>query len=394
MNQQDHTSFRVHDASASPARRDFLKSAATAGVGAVLFGSSTGLAQTAGNPNAPAGSTGGDGVILSQKRSLGSKNNPLVVSAISLGCMGMHVGRGVPPKRQAMLKLIRQAVERGVDFFDTAEGYGPFLNEELVGEALAPFKNKVVISTKFSAEFENGRFVRRNNSPERIRKACEASLGRLKVDAIDLYYQHRIDRSVPIEDVAGAVSDLIKQGKVKHFGLSEVSAETIRRAHAVCPVTAIQSEYSLMFRVPETLVFPTLEELGIGFVPYSPIGRGFLGGTINEYSKLNDNDVRGSWPRFTPEAIRANTALVEVLNEFGRTRGMTTAQVSLAWMLAKHPYIVPLPGTTKLSHLEEDLRAADFTLTPEEIREIESKTSAIAIVGNRYDQANQSGVEY
>lgn len=374
-------------------RRDFLKSAALFGVGttlAVIPGINA-VGQTA-NASVKA-EVNRIGTILTQKRSLGSKENPLVVSAIQLGCMGMHSGRGLHPDRPAMIRLIRQAVERGCNFFDTAEGYGPLVNEELVGEALAPFRDEVVISTKFSVDVTVTP-PRPDNSPKRIKAACEGSLKRLGVEAIDLYYQHRIDRSVPVEDVAGAVADLIKEGKVKHFGLSEVSAETIRRAHAVQPVTAVQSEYHLMFRKPETIVFPTLEQLEIGFIPYSPLNRGFLGGTLNEYSDMNTNDIRGSWPRFTPEALRANTRILEVLNEFGKTRGMTSSQIALSWMLSKYPYIVPLPGTTKLSHLEEDLRAPDFTLTAEEIKFIEDHIDRIGIVGDRYDAANQARVEY
>lgn len=332
------------------------------------------------------------GTILTKKRSLGSKKNPLVVSAIQLGCMGMHTGRGIHPDHKSVVKLIRDAAERGCTFFDTAEVYGPYINEELVGEALAPIRNQVAISTKFG--FDIGGSGVFNSRPEHIRKVAEQSLMRLKTDRIDLFFQHRVDPNVPIEDVAGAVNDLIKAGKVLHFGLSEAKAETIRKAHAACPVTAVQSEYSFMTRLPEDFIFSTLEELEIGFVAYSPLCRGLLGGTLTEYSDLKSNDIRGAWPRFQPEALRANIRIVEVLNEFGKTRGMTSSQICLSWMLSKYPFIVPLPGTTKLSHLEEDFRAADFVLTAAEIKEIEGKIEKIGVVGDRYDPLQQSRVEY
>jgi aryl-alcohol dehydrogenase-like predicted oxidoreductase len=306
--------------------------------------------------------------------------------------MGMTNGRGVHPDYMSMVKLIRDAADRGCDFFDTAEVYGPYVNEELVGEALAPIRNQVAISTKFG--FDIGGTNVMNSRPEHIRKVAEQSLKRLKTDRIDVFYQHRVDPNVPIEDVAGTVKDLIKEGKVLHFGLSEAKAETIRRAHAVCPVTAVQSEYSLMTRLPEDFIFSTLQELEIGFVAYSPLCRGLLGGNLTEYSELNTNDIRGAWPRFQPEAIKSNIRIVEALNEFGKTRGMTSSQISIAWMLSKYPFIVPLPGTTKLSHLEEDLRAADFSLTEAEINEIESKIEQIGVVGDRYDALQQSRVEY
>ncbi|MBW8327222.1 MAG: aldo/keto reductase [Prolixibacteraceae bacterium] len=334
----------------------------------------------------------GKGTILNQKRRLGSKMNPLVVSAIQLGCMGMHTGRGIHPDHKSMVKLIREAAERGCDFFDTAEVYGPYVNEELVGEALAPIRNQVAISTKFG--FKIGGTGGLDSSPENIRKVVDQSLKRLRTDRIDLFYQHRVDPNMPVEDVAGTVKDLIKAGKVLHFGLSEVKAETIRRAHAVCPVTAVQSEYSFMTRLPEDFIFSTLQELEIGFVAYSPLCRGLLGGNLTEYSDLNTNDIRGAWPRFQPQAIKSNIRIVEALNEFGKTRGMTSSQICLSWMLSKYPFIVPLPGTTKLSHLEEDLRAADFTLTQAEINEIESKIEKIGVVGDRYDALQQSRVEY
>jgi aryl-alcohol dehydrogenase-like predicted oxidoreductase len=369
-------------------RRGFLKAATLLGLGTITAGPIKGYASS------PQGTEKkkGIGTILTKKRTLGSKRNPLEVSAIQLGCMGMHTGRGIHPDHKSMVKLIRDAAERGCDFFDTAEVYGPYVNEELVGEALAPIRNKVAISTKFGFDIEGKNVF--NSKPEHIRKTVEQSLKRLKTDRIDLVYQHRVDPGVPIEDVAGAVKDLIKAGKVLHFGLSEAKAETIRKAHAVCPITAVQSEYSFMFRLPEDIIFSTLQELEIGFVAYSPLCRGLMGGTLTEYSDLNTNDIRGAWPRFQPEAIKSNIRIVEALNEFGKTRGMTSSQICIAWMLSKYPFIVPLPGTTKLSHLEEDLRAADFVLTAAEIKEIESKIEKIGVVGDRYDTLQQSRVEY
>jgi aryl-alcohol dehydrogenase-like predicted oxidoreductase len=369
-------------------RRGFLKAATLLGLGTMAAGTVKGYPATAQRPEKDKTISS----MLTKKRTLGSKNNPLVVSSIQLGCMGMHVGRGIHPDHKSMVKLIRDAVERGCDFFDTAEVYGPYINEELVGEALAPIRNQVAISTKFG--FDIGGENVFNSRPEQIRKVVDQSLKRLKTDRIDLFFQHRVDPNVPIEDVAGAVKDLIQAGKVLHFGLSEAKAETIRRAHAVCPVTAVQSEYSFMFRLPEDVIFSTLQELEIGFVAYSPLCRGLLGGNLTEYSDLNTNDIRGAWPRFQPEALRSNIRIVEALNEFGKTRGMTSSQICLSWMLSKYSFIVPLPGTTKLSHLEEDLRAADFTLTSAEINEIESKIEEIGVVGNRYDVLQQSRVEY
>ena len=369
-------------------RRDFFKAATLLGIGAIAGGPVNSYAAA----HRETENRKRLGTILTKKRSLGSKKNPLVVSAIQLGCMGMHTGRGAHPDYKSMVKLIREAAERGCDFFDTAEVYGPYVNEELVGEALAPIRNKVAISTKFG--FKIGGTGGLDSRPENIRKVVEQSLKRLRTDRIDLLYQHRVDPNVPIEDVAGTVKDLIKAGKVLHFGLSEVKAETIRRAHAICPVTAVQSEYSLMTRLPEDFIFSTLQELEIGFVAYSPLCRGLLGGNLTEYSDLKTNDIRGAWPRFQPEAIKSNIRIVEALNEFGKTRGMTSSQICLAWMLAKYPFIVPLPGTTKLSHLEEDLRAADFTFTAAEINEIESKIEKIGVVGDRYDAQQQSRVEY
>lgn len=369
-------------------RRGFLKAATLLGLGTVAAGTVKSYTATSQSPE----KNKGIGTILTRKRTLGSRKNPLEVSAIQLGCMGMTNGRGVHPDRKSMIKLIRDAADRGCDFFDTAEIYGPYVNEELVGEALAPIRNQVAISTKFGFDIEGPNVM--NSRPEQIRKVADQSLKRLKTDRIDLFFQHRVDPNVPIEEVAGAVKDLIQEGKVLHFGLSEAGAETIRRAHAVCPVTAVQSEYSFMTRLPEDFIFSTLQELEIGFVAYSPLCRGLLGGSLTEYSDLKTNDGRGGWPRFQPEALRANLRITEALNEFGKTRGMTSAQICLAWMLSKYPFIVPLPGTTKLSHLEEDFRAADFTLTTAEINEIEDKIEKIGVVGARYDALQQSRVEY
>ena len=363
-------------------RRDLLKYTAFAGAAA------------ASNVRASqATAANGASAILTKKRTLGRGNAALTVSALSLGCMGMQEGRGLTPDEKAMEKLIRQAYERGCTFFDTAEGYASGRNEELLGRAIAPIRNQVIIGTKFTVDLTKNPPVN-DNRPKRIRAACEASLRRLKTDHIDVYHQHRIDRSVPIEDVAGAVADLIKQGKVRYFGLSEVAADTIRRAHKVCPVTTVQSEYHLMFRKAETEVFATLQELGIGFTAYSPTNRGFLGGALTEYADMNTNDIRGAWPPFKPEALRSNTRILQVLHEFGKTRGMTSAQIAMAWMMGKYSFIVPLFGTTKLSHLEEDLRTADFMVTPGEIKELEAKVSAFPTVGARYDAAQQARVEY
>lgn len=369
-------------------RRGFLTTASLLGLGTMAGGSTISYASSP----LVTEKENGIGTILKKKRTLGSKENPLEVSAIQLGCMGMTNGRGVHPDRKSMIKLIRDAADRGCDFFDTAEIYGPYINEELVGEALAPIRNQVTISTKFGFDIEGTNVM--NSRPEQIRKVADQSLKRLKTDRIDLFFQHRVDPNVPIEEVAGTVKDLIHEGKVLHFGLSEAGAATIRRAHAVCPLTAVQSEYSFMTRLPEEFIFSTLQELEIGFVAYSPLCRGLLGGNLTEYSDLNTNDIRGTWPRFQPEALRSNIRIFEALNEFGKTRGMTSSQICLSWMLSKYPFIVPLPGTTKLSHLEEDLRAADFTLTTTEINEIESKIEKIGVVGNRYDAIQQSRVEY
>jgi aryl-alcohol dehydrogenase-like predicted oxidoreductase len=320
-----------------------------------------------------------------QPRDLG--NSGLTVSAIGLGCMGLNYHRGPAPDRSEMIALVRAAVEGGVTFFDTAEVYGPFTNEELVGEALEPFHKDVVIATKFGHDFSQSRPSGLDSRPERIRQAAEDSLKRLRVEAIDLYYQHRVDPDVPIEDVAGAVKDLIAQGKVKHFGLSEAGASTIRRAHAVHPVTAIQSEYSLWWREPEAEVLPACEELGIGFVPYSPLGRGFLTGKIDETTAFGGNDNRTSLPRFTPEARKANLPVVELLQEIGAWKHATPAQIALAWLLAQRPWIVPIPGTTKLNRLEENIGAAAIELTPDDLRHIEGAATKITVTGDRYPQA-------
>jgi aryl-alcohol dehydrogenase-like predicted oxidoreductase len=325
-----------------------------------------------------------------KKRKLGNSN--LEVSAIGLGCMGMSWSYGPPKDRQEMTALLRAAVERDVTFFDTAEVYGPFLNEELVGEALAPFRGRVVIATKFGwapGPKDGDRWTVLNSRPEHIKLVAEGSLKRLKVDVIDLFYQHRVDPNVPIEEVAGAVKELIQEGKVKHFGLSEAGAQTIRRAHAVQPLTALQSEYSLWWRQPEQEVLPTLEELGIGFVPFSPLGKGFLTGKINADTKFDSTDFRSTVPRFNPENRKANQALVDLLSTFAEQKKATPAQIALAWLLAKKPWIVPIPGTTKLHRLEENLGAADVELTPEDLRAIESASSNIKVEGARYPEFHE-----
>jgi len=329
-----------------------------------------------------------------QKRKLGKSN--LEVSALGLGCMGMSFSFGPPADKQEMVTLIRKAVERGVTFFDTAEVYGPFTNEELVGEALAPFRGQVAIATKFGFDLDP-KFDPRgmqgppslDSRPEHIKQVAEASLKRLKVDAIDLFYQHRVDPNVPIEDVAGAMKELIQQGKVKHFGLSEAGAKTIRRAHAVQSVTAVQSEYSLWWRQPEEEVLPTVEELGIAFVPFSPLGKGFLTGKINEGTQFASTDFRNRIPRFTPDARKANQVLVDLLAEIGQRKRATPAQIALAWLLAQKPWIVPIPGTTKLSRLEENIGAAAIQLTADDLHEIESAASKITVQGARYPEELQ-----
>jgi aryl-alcohol dehydrogenase-like predicted oxidoreductase len=321
-----------------------------------------------------------------KKRKLGKSN--LEVSAIGLGCMGMSFGYGPPADKQEMISLIRTAVERGVTFFDTAEVYGPCTNEELVGEALAPFRGKVVIATKFGFKLDpnTGKQAGMDSRPEHIREVAEASLKRLRVEVIDLLYQHRVDPDVPIEDVAGTVKDLIHEGKVKHFGLSEAGVQTIRRAHAVQRVTALQNEYSLWFRQPEKEVIPTLEELGIGLVAYSPLGKGFLTGKMDENTKLDSGDFRNILPRFTPEARKANRALVDLIGTIAQQNKATPAQIALAWLLAQKPWIVPIPGTTKLARFEENIGAAAIELTPDDLREIEGAASKIKVEGARYPE--------
>jgi aryl-alcohol dehydrogenase-like predicted oxidoreductase len=322
-----------------------------------------------------------------QKRKFGKSN--LEVSAIGLGCMGMSFAYGPPGDKQEMISLLRAAVERGVTFFDTAEVYGPFTNEELVGEGLAPFRKQVVIATKFGFKPDSKPETRWSNldsRPEHIREVAEASLKRLRTDVIDLFYQHRVDPSVPIEDVAGTVKELIEEGKVKHFGLSEAGVQTIRRAHVVQPVTAVQSEYSLWFRDPEKELLPALEELGIGFVPYSPLGRGFLTGKLNENTTFHSADFRNMLPRFTPEARKANQALVDLLGEIAKRKKATPAQIALAWLLAQKPWIVPIPGTTKLKRLEENIGSAEIQFTAEDLRDVESAASKISVQGDRYPE--------
>ncbi|MGN0847842.1 MAG: aldo/keto reductase [Kiritimatiellia bacterium] len=363
-------------------RRSFLKSAA-------LLGFALGRSTTA-----TAGTGAGTGTKLPM-RTLGSGTAAFTVSAFGFGVMGMTHHRSRHPDKDACIRLLHEAVDRGVTLFDTAIIYGPLSNELLAGEALAPFKDKINVTTKFGHEVVDGRGTGRQDSrPATIRRYCEESLRRLRLDALPMFYQHRFDRNVPVEDVAGTLGELIREGKVRHWGMCEVSAETIRRAHAVCPLTAIQSEYHLMHRdVERNGVLDICRELGIGFVPYSPINRGFLGGDINEYTRFDPtNDNRPTLPRFTPEAIRANTRIVNVLQEFGRTRGMTSAQVALGWLLQKAPWIVPIPGTTKLAHLEENLHALDFALSSAEWAELEAAVAAIPVVGARYNAQQQRQV--
>jgi aryl-alcohol dehydrogenase-like predicted oxidoreductase len=326
---------------------------------------------------------------MMEKRKLGKSN--LEVSAIGLGCMGLSFGLGPAVEKQQGIALIRTAVERGVTFFDTAEVYGPFTNEELVGEALAPFRRQVAIATKFGFKIDptTGKQAGLDSRPEHIKEVAEASLKRLKTDVIDLFYQHRVDPNVPIEDVAGAVKDLIGKGKVKHFGLSEAGVQTIRRAHAVQPVTALQSEYSLWWREPEAEVIPTLEELGIGFVPFSPLGKGFLTGKISEATKFDKSDFRNIVPRFTPENRKANQAMVDLLAKVAERKKATPAQIALAWLLAQKPWIVPIPGTTKLHRLEENIEAVNIDLSPEDLRELDIAASKIAVQGARYPEELQ-----
>jgi aryl-alcohol dehydrogenase-like predicted oxidoreductase len=322
-----------------------------------------------------------------RKRKLGNSN--LEVSALGLGCMGMSFSYAPPfPDKQEMISLLRTSVDRGITFFDTAEVYGPFTNEELVGEALSPLRDQVVFATKFGWKIDpsTGKNVGLDSRPERIRQVADASLKRLRTDVIDLFYQHRVDPNVPIEEVAGAVKELIREGKVKHFGLSEAGVGTIRRAHAVQPVTALQNEYSLWWRKPEAEVIPTLEELGIGFVPYSPLGKGFLTGKMDESTELKSGDFRNTLPRFTPEARKANQAVVGLLTNIGKQKGATPAQIALAWLLAQKPWLVPIPGTTKLSRLDENIGAVSVELTPDDLRQIDEAASKIKVEGDRYPE--------
>ncbi len=327
-----------------------------------------------------------------QKRKLGTSN--LEVSALGLGCMGLSFGFGPATDKQEAIALIRAAGERGVTFFDTAQVYGPYVNEEVVGEALEPFREQVVIATKFGFEFDaNGKQIGLSSRPEYIKQTTEGSLKRLRVEAIDLYYQHRVDPNVPIEDVAGAVKELIAEGKVKHFGLSEAGVRTIRRAHAVQPVTALQSEYSLFWREPEDEILPTLEELGIGFVPFSPLGKGFLTGKIDETTTFDKTDFRNTVPRFNAENRKANQALVDLVSKIAAKKKVTPAQIALAWLLAQKPWIVPIPGTTKLHRLEENLGGASVELTPDDLREIESAAAQIKVQGARYSEGAQKMID-
>lgn len=371
-------------------RRNFLKTGAmvTAGIAASPLLSQIKAGETLSANSSHSSNNNSDWPVVSQSRTLGRGNHALQVSAMGLGMMGMNYHRGPFPDKTATLKLTRQAVERGVTFIDTAIGYGPYTNEELTGEALEPFKNKMVYGTKFYDGTATGSALE-----PYIRECLEGSLKRLKIETIDLYYLHRYSGNVPIEEIVVILQKFMKEGKIKHYGLSEVNAETIRKAHAVEPVTALQSEYHLMWREPEKEILPTCKQLGIGFVPYSPVNRGFLTGAINEYTDFNiGSDNRNILPRFTPEAIRANTRIVEAINRFGRTRGMTAAQVAQAWLLAKEPWIVPITGTTKLAHLEENLRTLDFTLSAADIIEIETEVAKIPIMGDRYPASEQQRV--
>ena len=375
-------------------RRGFLKTAALAGASLCtvsVWERSPAAEKTPEKPAEPLNTA-----AVRSRRKLGEGSAAMTVSSLGFGCMGLNHHRGKSPGEQECIRLIHEAIARGVTLFDTAESYGYHTNEILTGKALKGYVDRVFVSSKFGHKFVNGVQVRteEDSSPANIRRVCENSLLNLGVEALGIFYQHRIDPKTPIEEVAGTVGELIKEGKVLHFGLCEVNADTIRRAHAICPVTAIQSEYHLMHRRVEEHVLPVCEELGIGFVPYSPLNRGFLGGMINEYTKFDvSNDNRQTLPRFQPDAIRANTRIVEVLNSFGRTRGITPAQVALAWLMNKKPYMVPIPGTTKLSHLEENLRAADIRLTETEMKELETAVEAIPIAGSCYNAEQEAKVQ-
>ncbi len=380
-------------------RRNFLRTAALTGVAisaSPLLNTVSAAQQITGNKESQNNNPKIDLPFINSKRILGSGQFAMEVSAIGFGCMGLNYHRSQHPDKNGAIKLIREAIERGINLFDTAESYGPYTNEELVGEALKGYRDRVNVTTKFGHKFVNGKRVmaEEDSSPANIRKVCEESLRRLGIETIDMFYQHRADPHTPIELVAETVKELIKEGKVKRFGLCEVNTDTIRRAHAIQPITAIQSEYHLMFRRVEDGILSLCEELGIGFVPYSPLNRGFLGGQLNEYTKFDaSNDNRAALPRFTPEAMRANLPIVNVLYDFGRTRGLTAAQVAQAWLFNKKPWIVPITGTTKISHLEENIRSANVFFTADEMNEIETKTAAIPIVGDRYNASEQSKVE-
>lgn len=366
-------------------RRNFLKTAAA-------------LAAVAAMPplvkKARASAAAGlDMPILNGKRTLGKGNAAMEVSALGFGCMGLNYHRSEHPDRKQAIYLLHQAVEHGITLFDTAETYGPFINEELVGEGLKGYGDKIKITTKFGFNYDGNKVTGLNSSPKRIREMVEQSLKRLKRDYIDLLYQHRFDPNTSIEEVAETIKNLMKEGKVKHWGMSEVSASTIRKAHKILPLTALQSEYHLMWREPETDILPTLKELGIGLVPYSPLNRGFLSGMLNEYTKFDaKNDNRATFPRFTPEAMRHNMQIIEILNQFGRGRGLTPAQIALAWLMNKGDWIVPIPGTTKLAHLEENIRAADIKISAKEWKSLENKLSEIEIMGSRYPADQQAQV--
>lgn len=380
-------------------RREVLKAAAALVAAPILVGgiAGVGMAEESGSTTSRASGKKSalDLPLLTKKRTLGSGKFSMEVSALGFGVMGANYNRGVSPDRKTVIEVIRQAAEHGVTLFDTAQVYGPLTNEELAGEALAPYKGKVAITTKFGHRIVNGVYQtgKLDSRPENIRRVAEESLKRLRVDVIELFYQHRFDPAVPIEDVAGTVKDLIREGKVKRFGLCEVGPETIRRAHAEQPVTAVQSEYHLMWREPEKNIFPVLEELGIGFVPYSPLNRGFLGGDMTAYTRFDSgNDNRNTLPRFKPESLGKNLMFVEILNRFGRPRGITGAQAALGWLLQKD-WIVPIPGTTKLSHLEENIRATNLAVSPEEWKELEEALSKVEIVGDRYPAEQQRQVQ-
>ncbi len=380
-------------------RRTILKAAAALVATPLLLGGLSGETLAGRNESRKAHEEGKKGrvdlPIMTKKHILGSGKFSMEVSALGYGLMGCNYNRGISPDRKTLIQVIRQAAEHGITLFDTAQIYGPLTNEELAGEALAPYKNRVKITTKFGHRIVNGIYEKGklDSRPENIRKVAEESLKRLRIDAIELFYQHRFDPAVPIEDVAGTVKDLIKEGKVKRFGLCEVGPETIRRAHAEQPVTAVQSEYHLMWRGPEKNIFPVLEELGIGFVPYSPLNRGFLGGDITAYTRFDSgNDNRDTLPRFQPEALAKNLLFVEILNRFGRPRGITGAQAALGWLLQRN-WIVPIPGTTKISHLEENIRAASLNVSPTEWKELEDALAKVEIVGERYPAEQQKQIQ-